>query len=61
MCLREGRGGAGQASGSRQHRSFPTTAAIYLCRSLPGRSDTSGITLTVGQRGVERRKSLSKK
>ncbi|KAI9528208.1 hypothetical protein NQZ68_023188 [Dissostichus eleginoides] len=49
--LRQGvRGGAGRASGSRQQRSFPTAAAIYLCLGPYGRSDTNGITLTVGQR-----------
>lgn len=51
--------GAGQASGSRQQRSFPTAVAIYLRLGPPGRSDTNGITLTVGQRVGEREKSLS--
>ncbi|KAI4802387.1 hypothetical protein KUCAC02_020228, partial [Chaenocephalus aceratus] len=45
-------GGAGRASGSRQQRSFPTAAAIYLCLGPYGRSDTNGITLTVGQRAA---------
>lgn len=35
-------------------RSFPTAVAIYLCLGPPGRSDTNGITLTVGQKGGER-------
>lgn len=41
---------AGWASGSRQERIFPTAVAIYLRLGPPGRSDTNGITLTVGRR-----------
>lgn len=53
-CVRGEEGGASWASGSRQQRSFPTAVAIYLCLGPPGRSDTNGITLTVGQRVRER-------
>ena len=57
-CGRGGGGGAGQASGSRQQRSLPTAGAIYLCLGPPGRSDTNGITLTVGQRVGAREKRV---
>ena len=41
---------AGWVSGSRQERIFPTAVAIYLRLGPLGRSDTNGITLTVGRR-----------